>query len=101
MTLSSFLMPGFLMYVIAVTFDPFVLIVYLLFGFFARRLVAAVAGAVVWDLVIQGLYLLNPGSSYFRLVPSLVGAVVTSAAVFGVRRLSVVVWRRLSTAAPS
>ena len=84
------------MYVIAVTLDPLVLTVYLLFGFFARRLVGAIAGAVVWDVAIQGLYLLNPGSSYSRVVPSLVGAIFTSAAVFGVRRLSVVLWRRLS-----
>jgi uncharacterized membrane protein YeaQ/YmgE (transglycosylase-associated protein family) len=87
--------PGFLMYVIAVTADPYVLIVYLLFGFFARRLGGAIAGAVVWDLLIQGLNLLDPGSKYSRLVPSLVGAVFTSAAVFSVRRLSVAVWRRL------
>jgi hypothetical protein len=88
--------PSFLMYVVAVTLDPLVLIVYLLFGFFARRLAVAVAGAVVWDVAMLGLYLLDPGSSYSRIVPSLVGAVFTSAAVFGVRRLSVVIWRRLS-----
>jgi uncharacterized membrane protein YeaQ/YmgE (transglycosylase-associated protein family) len=92
-------LPGFVMYVIAVTFDPLVLTVYLLFGFFARRLAGAIAGAVIWNVAIQGLYLLNPGSSYFRLVPSLVGAVFVSAAVFGMRRLSVVVWRRLSPSA--
>jgi|1185.fasta_scaffold1637003_2 hypothetical protein len=94
MTVSSFVM-----YVVAVTFDPFVLVVYLLLGFFARRLVAAIMGAVIWDLVIQGLYLLNPGSSYFRLVPSLVGAVFISATLFGLRRLSVAIWRRLSLSA--
>jgi hypothetical protein len=46
--------PTFLIHVIAVTLDPHVLIVYLLFGFFARRLVGAVAGAVVWDVAIEG-----------------------------------------------
>ena len=91
MTVSSFVM-----YVVAVTLDPIVLIVYLLFGFFAHRLVVAMLGPVVWDLVVQGLYLLNPGSSYFRLVPSLVGAVFTGAALFSVRRLSVLLWRHLS-----
>lgn len=92
-------MPSFVMYVIALTLDPLVLIVYLLFGFFARRLTVAIVGAAVWDLAVQGLYLLNPGTSYSRLVPSLVGAVCVSAAVFSVRRLSVVVWRRLSPSA--
>jgi hypothetical protein len=94
MTVSSFVM-----YVVAVTLDPIVLIVYLLFGFFARRLAVAILGPVVWALVVQGLYLLNPGSSYFRLVPSVVGAAVIGAALFSVRRLSVHVWRRLSPSA--
>ncbi len=93
-------LPTFLIHVIAVTLDPFVLIVYLLCGllcgFFAHRLVGAIAGAVVWDVAIEGwTYLMNPAGSHARFVPSLVGAVVTSAAVFGVRRLSFVAWSRL------
>jgi hypothetical protein len=89
-------LPSFLTYIVALTLDPHVLIVYLLCGFFARRLAGAIAGAVVWDVAMLGLYLLDPGSSYSRIVPSLVGAVCASAAVFGLRRLSVVLWRRLS-----
>lgn len=92
-------MPGFLMYAVVLTLDPYVLIVYLLFGFFARRLVVAIMGPVVWDLIMQGFYLLNPGTSYSRLLPSVVGAAFIGAAVFSVRRLSVVTWRRLSLSA--
>jgi hypothetical protein len=92
--------PPFLIHVIAVTLDPHVLIVYLLCGFFAHRLVGAIAGAVVWDIVIEGyIYLQNPGGSHSRVVPGLVGAVLASAAVFGARRLwalaASVAWRRL------
>ncbi len=92
--------PSVLIHVLAVTLDPHVLIVYLLLGFFARRLVGAIVGAVVWDVVIEGwMYLQNPGGSHSRFVPGLVGAVVTSAAVFGVRRLwalaASAAWRRL------
>jgi hypothetical protein len=88
--------PSFLFHVLAVTLDPHVLIVYLLLGFFARRLVWAIAGAVVWDVAFEGwIYLQNPGGSHSRFVPGLVGAFVASAAVFGVRRAASAVWRRL------
>jgi hypothetical protein len=93
------ILPSFVMYAIALTLDPYVLVVYLLFAFLARRLVVAIAGAVVWDLAAQGFYLLNPGTSYSRLVPSLVGAVFITAAVFALRRLSVAVWRRFAVSA--
>ena len=91
--------PTFLMHVIAVTLDPHVSIVYLLLGFFADRLVVAIAGAVAWDVVFEGyMYLQNPSGSHSRLVPGLVGAVLASVAVFGARRLwelaASVAWRR-------
>jgi hypothetical protein len=92
-------MPGFVSYAIALTLDPYVLIVYLLLAFFARSLFGAIVGAVAWDLVVQGFYLLNPGTSYSRLVPSVAGAIFTCAVVFALRRLSVAVWRRFSVSA--
>jgi hypothetical protein len=92
-------MPGFVSYAIALTLDPYVLIVYLLFAFFARSLFGAILGAVVWDLVVQGFYLLNPGTSYSRLVPSVAGAVFTCVVIVALRRLFVAVWRRFSLSA--